>query len=194
MTLRAGNRAIRSAERAARRGFTLIELILVMAILVVVISVTGPSLTSFFRGQTLDAESRRFLALTRYAQSRAVAEGMPMTLWIDEKQRTYGLEIEAGFADRDDRAKEYSMEKDLEIEVTAPLATTTIGAPGATLASANANANELHIRFTPDGFISEANPEAIIIRESGKDEVWITPNRNRMNYEISTNNQQTARR
>ncbi len=192
MTLPAGNRAIRSAERAARRGFTLIELILVMSIMIIVISVIGPSLTSFFRGQTLDAESRRFLALTRYAQSRAVAEGVPMTLWIDAKQRSYGLEIEAGFADRDDQAKEFLMEKDLEIEVTAPLTTPTPGAPGATMASANAN--ELKIRFTPDGFISEANPEAIIIREGGKDEVWITPNRNRLNYEINTDNQPVARR
>jgi Tfp pilus assembly protein FimT len=168
----------------------LIELILVMSILIIVITVTGPSLTSFFRGQTLDAESRRFLALTRYAQSRAVAEGVPMTLWIDAKQRSYGLEIEAGFADRDDQAKEYAMEKDLEIEVTAPLAVTgMLGTP-----AVPGNANELKIRFTPDGFISEANPEAIIIREGDKAEVWITPNRNRLNYEINTNNLPTARR
>ena len=159
-----------------------------MAILIVVIAVTGPSLTSFFRGQTLDSESKRFLSLTRYAQSRAVSEGLPMTLWIDPQEGSYGLEIQAGYSDRDDKANEFTLESGLEIEVTPARTTTT-----AMTATANTG-NGLTIRFTPDGFISESNPDAIIIREGGKNEVLITPNRNRLNYEINPNNLQTARR
>jgi type II secretion system protein H len=78
------------------RAFTLIELILVMTILLVVMAVAFPSLRGFFRGRNLDSEARRILALTRYGQSRAVAEGVPVVLWIDSKQRTYGLEAAAG--------------------------------------------------------------------------------------------------
>ena len=186
MILPTGRRS--GAERAVRRGFTLIELILVMSILIVVIAMIGPNLTSFFRGQTLDSESKRLLALTRYAQSRAVAESVPMTLWIDPQQGSYGLEIEAGFADRDDKANEFTLDENLEIEVRAAKTTTT------TTTMNSPTANGLTIRFTPDGFISESNPEAIIIREGGNNEVWITPNRNRLNYEINPDNLQVARR
>ncbi|MCX6930914.1 MAG: prepilin-type N-terminal cleavage/methylation domain-containing protein, partial [Verrucomicrobia bacterium] len=66
----------------APSAFTLIELILVMALLTIVISLTAPSLSKFFRGRTLDSEARRLLALTRSGQSRAVSEGMPMDLWV----------------------------------------------------------------------------------------------------------------
>lgn len=192
MTIRTGSWQSKVAEQSVRRAFTLIELVLVMAILIIVLSVTAPMLTSFFRGRTLDAEARRFLALTHYAQSRAVAEGMPMTLWIDPKQRTYGLEIETGFAESDDRAADYTLERDLEIEVT-PSRTSTATATRKTMTTQK-KANELMIRFTPDGFIGESNPESIIIRQGDKDEVWFGPNRNRLNYEIQTNNLQTARR
>src|SRR5688572_7854706 len=51
-----------------RRGaaFTLVELILVMAMLVIIIAVSAPSLSKFFRGRVLDSEARRLLSLTRY--------------------------------------------------------------------------------------------------------------------------------
>ena len=75
-------------------AFTLVELILVMAILTVTISLVVPSLSRFFGGRSLDSEVQRFLALTRYGQSRAVSEGMPMMLWVDEKNSLYGLQSE----------------------------------------------------------------------------------------------------
>ena len=55
MTLRTGNRLINASnvERRPRTGFTLIELILVMAILVVVLSVSAPSLSRFFRATAM---------------------------------------------------------------------------------------------------------------------------------------------
>src|SRR5437867_13133540 len=80
-----------------RDGFTLIELILVMALLAIVMAFSAPALTSFFRGRTLDSEARRFMALTRYGQSRAISEGVPMMLWIDTRRGTYGLQEEPGY-------------------------------------------------------------------------------------------------
>jgi type II secretion system protein H len=186
MTLRAGNKRTRSAEHPGSCGFTLIELILVMAILIIVLSVTAPTLTSFFRSRTLDSEARRFLALTHYAQSRAVSEGVPISLWIDSQERKYGLEIEVGYSETDDKASEYTLGRDLEIELSA-LSTATTTRPVTAR-------NEQRIRFTSDGFIGEANPEAIIIRQGESDTVWIAPNRNRLSYEITTNNLQTTRR
>lgn len=188
MTSRAGNKR---SSRAARGGFTLIELILVMAILLIVMSVSAPRLTAFFRGRTLDSEARRFLALTHYAQSRAVSEGLPMTLWINSKDRKYGLEIQAGYVDAnsDEKSVEHTLERDLQIEATVLRTTTTL-----TATPRPANVDEVLIRFMPDGFIAETNPEEILIREGEREQVLIGPNRNRLNYEIKTNNVRTARR
>src|SRR5689334_18148384 len=62
----------RSVHWRPKRAFTLIELILVMALLAIVMAVSAPALSNFMRGRTLDSEARRFVSLTRYGQSRAV--------------------------------------------------------------------------------------------------------------------------
>lgn len=173
------------------RAFTLIELILVMAVLLIVFSVTAPQLASFFRGRTLDAEARRFVSLARYGQSRAVAEGVPMVLWIDEKQRSYGLEMQAGYSEHDHKAVAFTLGTGLEIEATMPQ--TATGLESVTTMSA-VSANAPMIRFTPDGFIGPTSPENIILREGDKDAVLIGPSRTRLSYEIQTNNLLTARR
>jgi prepilin-type N-terminal cleavage/methylation domain-containing protein len=192
MILPTGNK--RSSDRwcdPACAGFTLIELVLVMAILIVVLSMSGASLTSFFKGRTLEAEGKRFLALTRYAQNRAISEGLPMVLWMDEKERKFGLVTASGFVDTDGKSTEFTLGRDLEIEVTWP----------STTAMQNAG-NTLQMRFQPDGFLPETNPELIIIKEPKNEQagalkgasVMIAPSRNRLYYEISTNELYTARR
>lgn len=175
MTLRTGKRS--AAEAAGRFAFTLIELMLVMAILVVVLSVTASSLTTFFRGRTLDAEARRFVALTRYAQSRAVAEGAPMLLWIDREQGQYGLQMDPGYVREDLKAAEFNVQQDLQIEAGLPLAN-AMASPVSTTPA---------IRFTPDGFISDTSPETIYIRDGDREVVLIGRSQNRLNYEIQTN-------
>src|SRR6266581_7233742 len=121
MTLRTGNRRTRSNEPDRARAFTLIELILVMALLLIVIGVALPSLKRFFHGRNLDSEARRFLSLTRYGQSRAVSEGVPMVLWIDVRQRTYGLQAQSGYLPNDTKAIEYDLDKELRVEVQTPV-------------------------------------------------------------------------
>src|SRR6266436_2034312 len=98
MTSPTGNK---NANPRAADGFTLIELMLVLALLLIVIGVAFPSLQHFFRGRNLDSEARRFLSLTRYGQSRAVSEGVPMVLWIDARQNTYGLQAQTGYTETD---------------------------------------------------------------------------------------------
>src|SRR5580704_13263595 len=80
-------------------GFTLVEMILVMAIMVILLSVIMPSMKGFFRGRNLDNEARRFLSLTRYGQSRAVSEGIPVELWINPRQGSYGLQALSGYSE-----------------------------------------------------------------------------------------------
>jgi type II secretory pathway pseudopilin PulG len=201
MTLPTGNRPAAKAAAAAG-AFTLIELILVMTLLVAVAAMTVPSLSNFFRGRTLDSEARRFLSLTRYAQSRAVSEGVPMTLWIDEEQRQYGLQIEAGFAEGDEKAVRYDLDGKLQVEVTLPDVLPApaggTGAGGATSARAPMAALQgavrtPMIRFLPDGSIAGTSLQRVMFSEPELgSSVQIAPGRSRLYYEIQTNNVSNA--
>ena len=119
----------------ASSAFTLIELILVMALLTIVISLTAPSLSRFFRGRTLDSEARRLLALTRSGQSRAVSEGMPMDLWVDAAEGAFGLEAEPSFDTSDPKAVEFTLDSGLKIAVV----NKAVAAPANTLTLNRAN-------------------------------------------------------
>lgn len=176
---------------SSARAFTLIELMLVMAILLIVLAVSFPSLRGFFRGRNLDNEARRFLSLTRYAQNRAVSEGYPMVLWVDAKQRTYGMQAQTGYLDEDDKSVEYKIDETLELEVTRSTLVRTTATQRNETASVAGNLPA--IRFMPDGFYSDSSPERIAIRQDDKDEVWIAKSENRLTYEIQTSNQQVAR-
>src|ERR1039457_1703620 len=137
MRLASGQSGCGSTARfaqTARRGFTLIELILVMALLTIVISLTAPRLSRFFHSRTLDSEARRLLALTRSGQSRAVSEGVPMDLWVDAAQGAFGLEAEPSFDTSDSKAVDFTLDSGLQLEVVnktvvAPINTVTMNRP-----------------------------------------------------------------
>src|SRR6266496_4510628 len=99
------------------QGFTLIELIVVMMLLAIVLAISAPSLSRFFRSRSLESEARRFMALTRHAQSRAVSEGVPMVLWVETKERWYGLNADKTFIENDPRAEQFNMDDTLQVEV-----------------------------------------------------------------------------
>jgi prepilin-type N-terminal cleavage/methylation domain-containing protein len=184
-----------------RRAFTLIELILVMALITIVVSVSLPSLKGFFKGRDLDSEARRFFSLTRYASSRAVAEGVPMELYVDTAQKLYGLRAQAGFLESDSRAVQYKLPEELSFEVTAAPAKKVSGQNNFTDPDEEfANAPDTSdpgdpvkiLRFTSDGFIGDKSPAAVILRQRAADDlteghaVAIAQSATRLNYEIRT--------
>jgi type II secretion system protein H len=114
MTSRTHRSTIGSPTAHSARGFTLIELILVMVIMAVGAALVAPSLSTFFRGRVLDQEAHRMLALTQYARSRAVAEGMPVELWIDQANGLYGINIVTGFTAFDDRSVSYEADPSID--------------------------------------------------------------------------------
>ena len=59
---------------APRRGFTLLELILVLVLISTVLAIAAPSLRGFARGRKLHQAARSVLALTRLASTQAVTE------------------------------------------------------------------------------------------------------------------------
>ena len=187
------NRPASNSEQRWRAGFTLVELICVMALITIVMSLTAPSLAHFFRGRSLDSEARRFLGLTRYGQSRAVSEGVPMVLWIDQEQGTYGLKAEMTYGEEDGKAVEFELAKDLKMEVQLP-ETGLESTPWK--ATTEAAGNRPAIRFTADGYMGDNSPNYIIFRqehEGEEDEKQIGQSRNRLSYEITTNILQAAR-
>jgi Tfp pilus assembly protein FimT len=181
--------------KAAQPGgaaFTLIELILVMTLLVVVLGVSAPSLSRFFRGRTLDSEAKRFLALTRYGQSRAISEGVPVVLWIDSKQGEYGLQADSSYVEDDTKARQYQVHSDVQVEVEQSVIAQKLASLWKGRGGLGANLPK--IRFGPDGFIGESSPEFIVFRQGKDGEIWIGPSESHLNYAIQTNQQQIARR
>ena len=107
----------RNKQPRLRGAFTLIELILVMAILTMAIALITPKLSRFFEGRALDSEVSRFVSLTRYAQSRAASEGIPMMLWINPRGGSYGLQQETGYTEGDSKATDFVIGDGLKIDV-----------------------------------------------------------------------------
>jgi prepilin-type N-terminal cleavage/methylation domain-containing protein len=176
-----------------RGAFTLIELILVMAILTIVISLTAPALANFFRGRTLDSEARRLLALTRQGQSRAVSEGIPMELWMDTTKGTFGLEAEPSYEAEDPKAVELGMDGDIQFQVTNDNTPNSASSSSAVSSSRTGNGSPLasrhpnvpKIRFLPDGSISETSPRTLLLTGRDGISICLRQSRNRLSYEIT---------
>ena len=155
-----------------------------MTLLMIVVGVSYPSLQNFFRGRSLDSEVRRFLSLTRHAQSRAASEGIPMVIWLDAQERTYGLQAEAGYLDNDPKAIEYELAEDLVMEASQPPVNALISQRNRQALQAR---NLPTIRFGPDGSVLETSPESVRFEESriGRDSaIWVAQSATRHGYEI----------
>jgi len=171
------------------RAFTLVELVVVMTLLVTVIALASPSLAGFFRGRAVDAEARRFMSLTRLGQSRAAASGVPVILWVDTTQRTYGLEEDSSFTEQDLKAVEYVLDGNVTMEIGATEAIRAV-ITGETLfgtgTSSSKHSSLPQIRFEPDGSISLSSPENFRLMDRDGRSRWVGLAENRLNYEIRT--------
>jgi type II secretion system protein H len=155
-------------------AFTLIELILVLALLVVITSIAAPAMSRFIRGQALNTEARRLVALTHAAQSRAVSEGMPMMLWVDGKTGSYGFAAESSGQNGDPKAETLAVDSTLAISVLS----TTAGVP-TTFNSLPA------IRFQADGTVDENSPQTVKLMDGDGFARWLIETRLRTGYEIT---------
>ena len=107
-------------------------------------------MSNFIRGQALDSEARRLLALIHAGQSRAVSEGLPMVLWVDEKQGAYGLQAETTGRNGDPKAENLTVDSSLQIAVV------NTGSAGTTKFDSLPA-----IRFLPDGTVDENSPQTL---------------------------------
>ncbi|MFI5357949.1 MAG: GspH/FimT family pseudopilin [Opitutales bacterium] len=163
------------------RAFTLIELMLVMALLAIVTALVAPSMLSFFHGRALNEEAERLLTLTQYARSRAIAEGVPVVLWIDSAKSAYGQNIQTGFVTTDDHASSFALESSLTIDApnrdappVSELGDETLGLPPGLPV----------IRFLPDGFIDFVSTTKIVLHQGTEAALELVPTPDRLGYEI----------
>jgi len=150
------------------RGFTLIELILVMAILAMVAAIAVPRLAGFSEGREYVAEWNRFTSLLRFARSQAIARAEPVEIQFDEHPARYRIK-DKKIQDKTVRSpSEHVLAKKLIIEF-----------PELDAASHRENGS-VSIRFMPDGSVDEQSPSRIrmsekdghFLRELEVDPVW----------------------
>ena len=160
----------------SRRAFTLIELILVMILLLGAVALVTPKLAGFFNGRKVDSEARRILSLTRYGQNRAVAEGIPMVLWINSQAGSYGLRQENGYADSDPKQITYTVAEDVKISFDRGTSKPPIGN------------QTTGIHFSPDGTVNTTTSvRGISVQEGKSPAQWVVPSSTWMVYEIRSN-------
>jgi type II secretion system protein H len=81
-----------------RRGFTLLELIIVMVLLAIVLAIAAPSLRGFAAGRRTSDAASQILAMMNLARIQAISEGRRYKLDIDEQERCYQLTKQEGGA------------------------------------------------------------------------------------------------
>lgn len=82
----------RPARAIAGAGFTLIELIIVMTILVILSVGVVPVFNGSFAGVQTDHAIRDFAATVRFAQERAITAGVEFRLYLSPDENTYWIE------------------------------------------------------------------------------------------------------
>jgi prepilin-type N-terminal cleavage/methylation domain-containing protein len=180
------NRTGKMPAPLTSRGFTLIELILVMALIVIGVSFVTPHLSGFIRGRAMQSEARQIISMAHAAQSRAVSGGVPVILWFDKDKNAYGFEEEPGYTDKDPKADEYTVGQNLKIEI--PEDDNAIAQPQ--VESDNPHMNLPHITFLPDGTVAEGSPRTIKLVDDNGPTLSVTQSKDRNQYEIATTTDQ----
>jgi len=159
---------------STHHGFTLVELILVLALLVIITSLAAPAMSRFVRGRALDSETRRVAALMHAGQSRAVSEGAPMMLWVNAETGAYGLEAETSGQNGDAKAENLTVDSTLRLSVL----NAGVGTP---VTFKNLPA----VKFLADGTVDENSPEKLELQDSAGFARWLVLGKTRMGYEIT---------
>jgi prepilin-type N-terminal cleavage/methylation domain-containing protein len=133
----------RRIQPVSYKGFTLLELVLVMVILSTVLAMAAPSLRGFFASRQTQDAAAQILSLTQLARSRAVCEGTAYRLNLDDKQGEYWLTSQQSGAFeklKTDFGQVFTLPKDTVLE----------------LEGVEQDQSETFIAFTPQGTTTAA--------------------------------------
>jgi prepilin-type N-terminal cleavage/methylation domain-containing protein len=152
------------------QAFTLIELIIVMAVLTVLLALAAPSLSSSLRGHHLEQAGAQLLALTEYGRDEAISQGVPMDVWLNPENGQYGVTAKAGYPGDPARDKQYTLDGEMHFDAA------TSGVP----AGHSLNVAE----FEPDGTLDPSSNAVMRIVDRSQAGVSITETTDGYGYEL----------
>ena len=185
-TPEAGRGSAGFARPAAGRGFTLVELILVMALLVVFMAIIVPNVTHSLRQRNLEQEAARLLALTEYGRDEAASQGVPMDVWIDPDNKLFGVEPKAGYIGSTVRAKSFQLNAEMHFD---PVSGGVTVRPGTGAGTKTPQGQAAHggitaAEFAPDGTLDPTSVVSVRIADHAGDGVSVTQTADGYGYQI----------
>lgn len=154
----------------ATPAFTLVELILVMALVITLLALVAPSLSGSFRHHNLEEEAARLFALTEYGREEAISQGVPMVVWVSPDTGHFGLQEQSGYTGNPAHHKDYCLNPDIHFELTQ--------APPAQQGVVNA------ILWTPDGVPDPAGVPSIRLVDRFGSSMTVAQTADACGYEI----------
>lgn len=156
-------------------AFTMVELILVMALMVVLLAILAPLLSKSMRGRGLLEEARRYLSLTEFARSEAVSQGVPTTVWIEPSSSRYGVETKAGSENltQGSRPRAFTVAPQIRMEVPK-----SVSLAGGRIAAAD---------FASNGALSVTSVETVKFADRHGESVTVARMHDGWGYEIVKN-------
>jgi general secretion pathway protein H len=82
-------RSYKHVKRPDSRGFTLVEVMVVMVIIALIMGLVGTSMTRSISGAEARAASRKLVASLRYTRARAILDKQEQVFLVDTENRSY---------------------------------------------------------------------------------------------------------
>jgi type II secretion system protein H len=143
-------------QRQFSRGFTLIELVLVMVIAAVAMAIVIPTLSHSVQGRRCGDAAAQMCALAGYARTEAISQGIVYRLNLDVPGRQFYLSMQQGgaFVDLGEEfGRHFELPDDLMIQT-----------------DLQAQSDGLYVQFTPDG---KCDPATITITDNRRNQVQL---------------------
>lgn len=174
LTCRVTSRALTSGrwprpQRGRAPAFTLIEFVVVIALLASLMALVAPRLAGSIRRRNLEQEAARLVALTEFGRDQAVSQGVPMEIWLDSETSWFGLRAQPGWPARPEAPVEFQLSEDVQFDLGR--------SPGST---------EIRtiIAFAPDGYLEAESIPELWLRDRSDSTLAIVRMTNDWGYEV----------
>lgn len=104
---------------AGPRGFTLLELVLVMVLITLALGAAAPSLRGFWRSTHVKDAAAQLVSVTQWARSHAISEGRVYRLNVGQNKYWMSVLVQQEFvAPESDFGKEFEMPEGMSLTLT----------------------------------------------------------------------------